>query len=193
MATTPRQDTRSGAFSSPLGKDKLLLKRFDGNEGLSELFEYRIEAYSEKPIASFDAALGANCCVSIKHYGGRTRHFNGVLVSTHWLGKQGGYAAYRLILRPWLWLLSRTTNCRIFADKSALEIIKEVFGKHGFAKFVSHTKETYPKLKYCVQYRETDLNFVCRLMEEAGISYYFEHSESQHQLILADSKTSLHR
>ena len=190
MATRPRQETRSGAFNSPLGKDALLLSRFDGTEGLSELFEYRIEALSVEPIPSFDKAIGANCCVSIKHYGGRTRHFNGVLVNTHWLGRQHEYYSYRLVLRPWLWLLSRTSNCRTFADKSALEIVKDVFGKHGFAKFVSRTKENYPKLKYCVQYRESDLNFVCRLMEEAGIYFYFDHSESGHQLVLADSKTS---
>ena len=190
MATAPRQDPRSGVFSSPLGKDKLLLSRFNGSEGLSELFEYQVEAYSEKPITNFDDAIGANCCVSIKHYGQKIRHFNGVLVSTQMVDRPGGYFTYLLVLRPWLWLLSRTSDCRFFMDKSALEIIKIVFGEYGFAKFVSNTKETYPKRKYCVQYRETDLNFVCRLMEEVGIYYYFQHSEGEHQLVLADAKTS---
>src|SRR6187402_1960763 len=106
MASKPRQDTRIASFDTPLGKDALVLYRFEASEGISELFEYRIEALSEDPIPSFDPAIGANCCVSIKTLDGSVRHFNGVLVETQWLGLKDAYCLYHLVLRPWLWLLS---------------------------------------------------------------------------------------
>ncbi|HEX2631951.1 MAG TPA: type VI secretion system tip protein TssI/VgrG, partial [Bradyrhizobium sp.] len=163
--------------------------RFDGSEGLGELFEYRIEAISEDEDIDFDGAIGRNCSLTLKSYGSE-RIFNGVLVEAQWLGMKGVYYAYRLVLRPWLWMLSRRADCRIFSDKDAKDIIKEVFNRAGFNDFDLRLTENYPKLEYCVQYRETDLAFVSRLMEQHGIYYFFEHSSDKHQLILADSKSS---
>ena len=102
------------------------------------------------------------------------------------------YFSYRIVLRPWLWLLSRTTDCRIWQDKKAPDIIKEVFNDRGFTDYESKLTEegSCPKLEYCVQYRETDLNFVCRLMEQHGIYYFFKHEGDKHILVLADSKSS---
>jgi type VI secretion system secreted protein VgrG len=183
------QDTRIGELKTPLGKDKLVLARFDGTEGLGELFEYRIEAVSKDEDINFDGAIGQNCSVTFKSYGGE-RIFNGVLVEAQWLGMKGVYYAYRLVLRPWLWMLSRTADCRIFSDKEAPDIIKEVFSKRGFNDFKLVLTENYPKLEYCVQYRETDLAFVSRLMEQHGIYYFFEHTSDKHMMVLADSKSS---
>jgi type VI secretion system secreted protein VgrG len=185
------QDTRIGNFSTPLGENVLVLARFDGSEGLGELFEYRIEALSTKELgdSDFDGAIGRNCSLTLKSYGGE-RIFNGVLVEAQWLGLKGVYYAYRLVLRPWLWLCTRTTHCRIFSDKRAPEIIKEVFNRRGFNDFRDALTDNYPKLEYCVQYRETDFNFVSRLMEQHGIYYFFEHSKDKHVLVLADSKSS---
>jgi type VI secretion system secreted protein VgrG len=190
MAAKLRQDSRIGSFNTPLGKDELALYRFEGSEGLSELFDYRIEALSETEGINFDPAIGANCCVSIKTYDGSERYFNGTLVETQWLGIKDTYHAYRLVLRPWLWMLSCVSDCKMFSDKDIPTIIKEIFGKHGFAKYEFRLQGSYPTLEYCVQYRETDLNFVCRLMEEAGIYYFFEHSEDEHKMVLADSPSS---
>jgi type VI secretion system secreted protein VgrG len=193
MAPKPTQEFRNASLATPLGKDELVISRFDGQEGLSELFEFRIEALRsfDKGNVNFDAAIGQNCCISIENYDGSKRNFNGVLVETQWLGTQDNvYLGYRLVLRPWLWLLSRVADCRIFDEKNIPDIIKAIFGKHGFAKFADRLSGNYPVLEYCVQYRETDLNFVCRLMEEAGIYYFFEHSEGEHTLVLADAKSS---
>ena len=189
MSPQLTQDTRIGKFKTPLGEDKLVLTRFDGSEGLGELFEYRIEAISEDEDIDFDGAIGQNCSLTLKSYGSE-RIFNGVLIEAQWLGMKGVYYAYRLVLRPWLWMLSRRADCRIFSDKEAKDIIKEVFNKAGFNDFDLRLTESYPKLEYCVQYRETDLAFVSRLMEQHGIYYFFEHSSDKHQLILADSKSS---
>jgi type VI secretion system secreted protein VgrG len=191
MATKLAQGTRIGRFQSPLGEDKLVLSRFDGSEGLSEMFEYTIELLSEDHLIDFDDALGKNCCVSIKSgHKDVLRHFNGVLVDARWVGKQNDLSSYRVILRPWLWMLTRTTNCRIFNEKTVPEIIQEVFSQNAFAKFELNLTASYQPLEYCVQYRESDQAFVSRLMEEFGIYYFFDHSSDEHKLVLADSASA---
>jgi type VI secretion system secreted protein VgrG len=184
-----RQNTRLAAFTTPLS-DELALSRFEASEGLSELFDYRVEAVSESAGINFDDAIGANCCVSIKTYDGSERHFNGTLVETECIETRDTYSAYRLVLRPWLWMLSCVSDCKIFSDKDIPTIIEEIFGKHVFANYEFRLQSSYPTLEYCVQYRETDLNFVCRLMEEAGIYYFFEHSDTEHRMVLADSPSA---
>jgi type VI secretion system secreted protein VgrG len=186
-----KQDSRVGELTTPLGKDVLVLVRFDGSEGLSELFEYRFECLSEDADLDFDRAIGQQCTLKLKMYD-KEREYNGILVEAQWVGIRDAYYLYRLVLRPWLWLLSRTTDCRIWLDKKAPDIIKEVFNDRGFTDYESKLTEegSCPKLEYCVQYRETDLNFVSRLMEQHGIYYFFKHEGGKHTLVLADSKSS---
>lgn len=185
------QDTRLCELKTPLGKDVLVFAGFEGSEGLSELFEYRIECLSEDADLDFDRAIGQQCTLTIKLHE-KEREFSGVLTEAQWLGVKNDYFSYRIVLRPWLWLLSRTTDCRIFQDKKAPDIIKQVFNERGFTDYESKLTEegSCPKLEYCVQYRETDLNFVCRLMEQHGIYYFFKHEGGKHTLVLADSKSS---
>lgn len=191
MSGSLSQDARFGELTTPLGKDVLVLVRFDGTEALSELFEFRIECLSEKPDLNFDGAIGQQCQVKIKVFDPE-REFNGILVEAQWTGIEHDHHTYRLILRPWLWLLGRTTDCRIFQNMTAPNIIKEVFEDRGFNDYKSelHEESSCPKLEYCVQYRETDLNFVTRLMEQHGIYYFFKHEGGKHTLVLADSKSS---
>jgi type VI secretion system secreted protein VgrG len=191
MAAPLTQDHRVGVFTTPLGKDVLVLVRLDAVEGLSQLFEFRIEALSEKPDLNFDGAIGQQCTLKIKTYG-REREFNGIMVEAQWVGAKDHYYSYRVVLRPWFWLLTRTTDCRIFLDKKAPEIIKEVFQDRGFTDFESKLTDegSYPKLEYCVQYRETDFNFITRLMEKEGIYYFFKHEGGKHKLVMSDSKSS---
>lgn len=184
------QEGRPSAFTSPLGKDVLTLARFDATEGVSEIFEFRIEALSASDHIDFDQALGHNCCATLSSPDGPDRHFNGVMVEAEAVGAYHELFLYRIVLRPWLWLLSRTSDCRIWHDKTAIQIIEEVFRDRGFSDFKAVTTKSYCKIEYCVQYRETDLNFVCRLMERFGIYYFFEHSAGTHMLKLADSKSS---
>jgi type VI secretion system secreted protein VgrG len=189
MNATLVQEKRIAILTTPLGEDVLVLSRFDGHEGLGELFEYRIEALSDQEDVDFDQVLGQACSVKFATYG-NTRYFNGILVEAQWLGASGVYYAHRLILRPWFWLLTRTTDCRIFENMSVLDIIKKVFSDRGFSDFSDKTTNGYPQIEYCVQYRETDFNFICRMMEKYGIYYYFEHSDSKHMLVMCDSKSS---
>jgi type VI secretion system secreted protein VgrG len=184
------QDDRIGSLTTPLGDNVLVLNRFDGHEALSELFEFRIEAASEQQGIDFNKALGVNHVVKIKTVDDQERYFNGVLVEARSAGTIDDLYSYHLVLRPWLWLLSLTSDCRIFSSMKPPDIIKKVFSDRGFSDFRDGLSGSYPTLEYCVQYRETDLNFVCRLMEEYGIYYFFEHSQGKHTLVLADAKSS---
>ena len=191
MATKLKQDPRIGSFTSDLGEDVLAISRFEGSECLSGLFEFRVDVVSEDKDIDFDKILGTNCGLHIyaKHDGVK-RHFRGVLVEAQWTGMVYDLRSYRLILRPWLWLLTRTTNCRIFSNKTVPGILQQVFQDKGFDAFQLRLNASYPELEYCVQYRESDFSFVSRLMEEYGIYYYFEHGESGHELIMADSSAA---
>jgi type VI secretion system secreted protein VgrG len=189
MAPVLKQQGRTAELKTPLGKDKLAITRLDGSEGLSELFTFNIEAFSDTEDVDFDGALGAKCTVTVTS-SEKTRHFNGVLVEAQWTGFRENLHSYRLVLRPWLWLLSRVSDCRIFANKTAPEIISDIFAKHGFATVEKKLTENYDPLEYYVQYRETDLDFVTRVMEEFGIYYFFRHDDGDHTLVLADAKSS---
>src|SRR3954469_16247968 len=115
------QNTRICELITPLGENELVLTRLDATEGLSELFEYRIEALSETIDVDFDGAIGQQCGVKVKMYG-KERQFNGILVEAQFIGVRSDFFLYRLVLRPWLWLLSHKADCRIFLDKKAPEI-----------------------------------------------------------------------
>lgn len=184
------QSERVAELVTPAGSDVFALVHFEGEEGLSRLFEYRIDALCDDQNYDFDRLLGKNIHVRFKSYDGVDRFFNGIVVDTEWSGIRQASNIYRLTLRPWLWLLGRRANCRIFKDKSVIDIVEEVFKGAGFSDFaIKASRGDYDKIEYCVQYRETDLDFVSRLMEEWGIYTFYEHSESKHQLILADSRS----
>ena len=190
MVSQKRQDTRIASLKTPLGTDKLVVTRFDGTEGLSELFEFRIEALSDEENIDFDSILGQNGTLSFHTHDLGKRHFCGRIVEAQWLGVRQTDYVYRIVMRPWFWLLGHKTDSRIFKEKTAPQIIAEVFGEHGFARFEDRTSKSYRTLEYCVQFRESDLAFVSRVMEEEGIGYYFEHQDDEHTLILSDSSTS---
>jgi type VI secretion system secreted protein VgrG len=181
------QEGRIGELTTPAGQNTFVLNRFEGTEGLGQLFEYRVGALSLQENYDLNSQIGRNCNVRIKTVDGLDRHFNGVLTEANYTGGQYGLFGYQLVLRPWLHLLSRTSDCRIFSNMKPNKIITQVFGDRGFNDFRENLQEEYPTLEYTVQYRETDLNFVCRLMEKYGIYYYFEHTQSKHTLVLCDA------
>jgi type VI secretion system secreted protein VgrG len=188
MATNLRQSGRIASFVTPSKEDEFSLIDFDAEEGISELFTYRIKAASNTENADLQKLIGENCHIKFTLKNGKPRIFNGILVNAQWLGREDDLQIYQFTLKPWFWLLSYRSDCRIFKDKTALEIIKIIFGKEGKADFHDRA-EAPPKIEYCVQYRETDLEFVLRLMEKYGIYYYFKHSEGGHKMILTDSRS----
>jgi type VI secretion system secreted protein VgrG len=171
---------------TPLGVDVLLFHRMSAREELSRLSEFDIDVLSEQGDIDIDQLLGKNVTLKLQLHDGGVRHFNGYVTRFAQAGMHGRYHAYHATVCPWLWFLTRTADCRIFQDLSVPEIIEQVFNDHAIADVRSMLTENYRKWRYCVQYRETDFNFVSRLMEQEGIYYFFNHAEGRHTLVLAD-------
>jgi type VI secretion system secreted protein VgrG len=178
---------RKISLKTPLGADQLLLRAATITERLGQPFEIDVDLLSPDEGVDFDSLLGKDLTLSIKLDGGSERHFHAFIAGFAQIGRLGRYVTYRAHAVPWLWFLSRCADCYIFQNKSVPDIIKEVFREHGFTDLKDTLTKTYRVRDYCVQYRETDLNFVQRLMEEEGIYYFFEHASGSHKLVLADS------
>lgn len=182
------------AIDTPLGKDVLLLQELEGYEAISRLFSYELNllAYDNDSIP-FEKIVGQKVTVQIQLPDGTLRNINGY-VSRFVQGETDKrlFTHYHAQVVPWLWFLTRQADCRIFQNKTAPEIITQVFDLFEFKDYRNNLQNPYPTLEYCVQYRETSFNFVSRLMEEFGIFYYFIHSDQgTHQLVLADQSGAL--
>jgi type VI secretion system secreted protein VgrG len=176
-------------LTTPLGDDQLVVVRFDGTEGVSELFEFRIEALSTMDDIDFDELIGKNVTLSINSPSEDPRHFDGILTEAQWLGSRDNFNVYQLVLRPWFWLMSHRSDCFIFHEKKVTDVVSDVFHRHSFADIDDRTSGSYEPMEYCVQYRESDMAFVSRLLEQYGISYFFTHEEGSHKLVLTDQNS----
>lgn len=172
-----------------LGEDALLLDGFSGVETVSAPFSMTVDLLSEDPAVKAEDVLGTPAHLSLQLPDGEHRHFHGIVRRFSQLGQRDDLTGYRAELVPWLWFLSLYQNLRIFQQKSVLDIVEQVFKDRGFSDFKIKCTRSYAAREYCVQYRESDLDFVSRLLEEEGIFYYFEHSDSKHELVLVDDST----
>jgi type VI secretion system secreted protein VgrG len=190
----PSQSLRYLQLETSLGKDALILAQASGHERLGGLFEIACEFTSESGDLNLDDLLGTSATLAIhnaeqgrKGSVAHSRYFNGYFSSISFGGYGAeGQARFHATLVPWLWFLTRTSDCRIFQDKSVPDILEEVFRDAGFSDFRKDLHGSYSPREFCVQYRETDFNFVSRLMECEGIYYYFEHENGSHKLVLCD-------
>jgi type VI secretion system secreted protein VgrG len=173
--------------STPIGADVLLFKAASISEQLNQVPSIRLEMLSEDADLVYADLLGQPIGIHVTLEDGGERHFHGLVTDMTQMGRHGRYLVYQAELRPWLWFLSRTTDCKVFQDKTVKDIVSEVFADYPMAKLEWRTTESYTPWVYCVQYRETDLDFVKRMLEIEGITWYFEHEEDTHTLILTDS------
>ncbi|HEY1305501.1 MAG TPA: type VI secretion system tip protein TssI/VgrG [Vicinamibacterales bacterium] len=181
---------RAMEITTPLGDD-LLFHRMHAEEEMSRLTALRIDLLSPKHDIKPDGILGKNVTVKLGLPDDSTRCFNGVVTRFSQGAQYGRYFRYFAVVRPWLWLLTRTTDCRIFQEMTVPDIVKKVFADEPTADFKFELTGSYRKWVYCVQYRETDFNFVSRLLEEEGITYYIKHTDGHNTVVLTDS-TSKH-
>ncbi len=191
--------TRALDIETPLGPGAFILTAFSGSEHMARLSEFRVQLKSKRPDITGEQMLGQNVTVRLELPASMhtARYFNAYI--TRWSGvteivdsmkgqQQTKAYLYEATMHPWLWFLTRQANSRIFQNKKVPEIIRDVFTAHGgLASFEDKTTRTYPRWVYCCQYRETDFNFVSRLMEQEGIYYYVRHDNGKHTLVLADS------
>ncbi len=182
------QANRQLAIQTPLGENVLLLEALDGAEALSSLFGYalRVRAFND----AIDPAqlITKSIDWQIRLDGGGWRPFNGC-VATYSGGEAmaRGQRSYVLNVVPWLWFLQHRQDSRVFQNNTVIQIAEQIFTELGFKDFdTSGLAQEYKPRLYCVQYRETDFNFVSRLFEEEGIFYYFQHQQGRHVLMLAD-------
>jgi type VI secretion system secreted protein VgrG len=185
------QAHRDIAVTSALAADTLLFRSMSGTEQLGRLPEYRIRLASAQKEIQIGAVLGKPMGVHVNLADGGVRHFHGVVTRFRHVGRDGDMAAYEATVHPWPWLLTRSSNCRIFQDMTVPDIVAQVCGAPAYGGLVdlstSMLDGSYAPVPYCVQYRETDFNFVCRLLESAGIYFFFVHDSARHTMVLADS------
>ncbi len=191
MARARTQETRQLAVATPKGDDYFLLRTLSGTEGVSTLFEYTLELLGGEDNTPYADLVGKPMTVRLELGNGSTRYFSGIVSRFAQSTGEKGRVEFRATLVPWLWLLTRRSDCRIFQGKTVPDIIKQAFRDLGLTDFEDKLDGTYREWEYCVQYRETDFAFVSRLMEQEGIYYYFRHENGKHVLVLADSTPSV--
>jgi type VI secretion system secreted protein VgrG len=190
-STTPKDSYAKIKIDPDPGIDLI----FDGMKMIDELgrpFEIDLDVSSSVPKGDLSTVLGASVTVTFQQPGNADTYYNGKLTRVRYLGQVGGAYRYKMQLRPWIWLLSQTQDCKIFQKQSAFAIINSIFKAAEFSDIQDKRslKNGDAVLDYCVQYRETSLDFVTRLMERFGIYYYFDHSETTHTLVFADDLNS---
>jgi type VI secretion system secreted protein VgrG len=186
------QANRPLRVNTKLGPDVLLLESFRGTETISKPFSFTLKLLSDNPAVNLKDLLSSPMVITVELPEEKERHIHGIVNRAVQLEfGEDGLVGYEVEIVGWIWFLSLFTDCRIFQNKTAPEIIEQVFGDRGFTDFKLQLQGSYPKREYCVQYRETDLNFVSRLMEDEGIFYFFQHDEDKHTLVMADAQSSI--
>ena len=192
------QENNVISIDTPLGKDVLYLTRFSADETMSHPFSYQVMMYTVGTKIALKDLVGKKVCISLRNAedSGEMRYFHGVVSHLESLGMRTSdsevaqdYIDYRAVVVPSVSLMVKRSNCRIFQNLSVQEIVADLFGQHQ-VDFSDKTTKTYPKYDYCVQYQESDFDFISRLLQQEGIFYFFEHSDSSHTLILADDITA---
>jgi type VI secretion system secreted protein VgrG len=175
---------------SVLGADQLLIKDAIVREHLGTLGAIDLDLLSPNESLAMDDLLGQGISIELTLENDQPRFFHGLVAEFAQSGRLGRYARYSVRVVPWLWLLTRTSDCRIFQQQSIPDIIKSLFRAHGTSDFEDSLSGSYAPREYCVQYMETDFNFVSRLMEEEGIYYFFRHEQDKDTLVLCDSASA---
>jgi type VI secretion system secreted protein VgrG len=189
-----KQTDRLIRIYTPLGDDVLVPRSFEGVEGISRLYEYRIELASENGTISSQDIVGKRVTLSVLQSDNETqRYFDGFVSHFTKLPRRPphrSYFEYEIKIVPWTWFLTRTTNCRIFQEKTVPQVIEQIFQDFQFTDFQPQISGTHNPWTYCVQYRETAFDFISRLMEKEGIYYFFKHEMGKHTMVLTDKNTA---
>lgn len=194
MAAT--QTARVLEVTTVLDNDVLMINGYSGTEQVSGLFQFDVDLLAELANASSvkpDDLVGS--LITVKVGLGEDvkthRYVNGMIKRFYEGGRDERYVYYQAEIVPWFWLLTQTADCKVFQDATAVDVIKQVFDEHkssfSFIKYSDKTAGEFTKQDYCVQYRETDFNFVSRVMEEEGIYYFFEHTADGHNLVFSNT------
>ena len=211
-APTRTLDINSTAIPVFLGRPALEPVRLSGREGVNSLFEYELLlktpdalnlGASEAADFDLDSFIGReiSCNIqldgagqfiagavgaSVDHIGAGVRQINALITDAALWGEEGRHVQYKLTLRPWLHLATLSVDCKIYQDKTVVQILDELLADYDFP-VDKRLIEAYPPRDFQTQYNESDFDFFSRLCQEWGISYFFEHSSDKHRLVLIDN------
>jgi type VI secretion system secreted protein VgrG len=182
------QENRLFTLHTPLADGVLLLDQFQGTETLSEPFRFTLQLLSERADLAPKELMGKPMGVTLRTASGADRWFHGHVTSFSHTGSDGGFAGYQAELGPWTDFLKHRINCKLFQDMNLPAILREVFKDYGrLARTRFNFKEEeYPPITLCVQYQESDFQFITRLLEAHGLYYYFKFEPDSHVLVLAN-------
>jgi len=190
MADWLTQEDHLLQLTTPLGKDVLALTELIFEEGVSKVFNGDLTMISGETNISPEKVIGKAFSIKLRS-GDQPRYFHGQVHHFRAGEIENGLRTYHAKIVPFLHFLDYTSDCRIFQNKSVIDIAYAILGEFGFSNFMDNrTTRAYPAREYCVQYRETALNFLNRLFEEEGIFYFFEHEKDKHTLVLADKNAT---
>lgn len=187
-------------LDTKISSESVWVINFKGSEGCSQLFNYHCTFVLKQPLTDINALVGKIINFSIHSLApAEQRNFSGLLIglTANFEQKFPGWYCYEAEIAPWLWLLGQRKNCRIFPgggtrkEVTVVEVMTELFKDYNkFAVNFEGIKGHYPARDFWLQYNETDLAFLMRILSQHGIFYYFKHEENQHILILADNKNA---
>lgn len=173
-------------------EEDLLLEHFSGSEGLSRLYQFDLALLSQRSDVKLKSLIGRPATVEIELADGTSRYINGYINRFSTQGSDGGYVRYSALLGPWLWMLTCRFDSRIFQDKTVQDVVSEVFAGFGsLAKYEFRLNKALKPYSYITQYRESDFNFIQRLLENEGLFFYFEHTADAHVMIITDDSSTL--
>ncbi|MRG96645.1 type VI secretion system Vgr family protein [Polyangium spumosum] len=174
--------------------DSFDVREFSVSEKISQLFEVRLIALSDNPNVDFEAIVGqpARFVMHGGHgEGAGPRIWTGVCNELEQLGaEETGLSSYNISIVPTLWLATQRRNYRMFQQLSEPDIVAKMLSEWGIEPVLKIDKGAYKKRKYRVQYAETDYAFISRMLEDAGVCFYFEPSEEGTKLVLSDAPQS---
>jgi len=179
--------TKTAAVFTTLGKTDLVFYAMSGTERLGCSYSYGATLLSENPDIGLSEILGQPICIILRLRGGSHREFSGFVTRFSFVGGIGRHSAYHVQIEPWLALLRQRVRSRIYQGKTVPFVIEQLFREHGFSDFSNALTGKYRTFDYLVQYRESDLEFLLRMMQQEGIYFFFKHHDRKQQLVLADS------
>jgi type VI secretion system secreted protein VgrG len=182
------QATRPLQVTTPLGDNVLLITAFTGFESISRLYHFHLTlAAPDQTQVDFDQLLGASITTSLRLPSGDWRYFNGICSSLTQGMRRQSFTYYDMEVVPTFWRLTQNYQSRIFQYLSVPQILEQVLSPVPYVTF--DISGTFAPREYCVQYRESDHDFACRLMEEEGIFFYFIHSADRHEMIVTNKQS----
>lgn len=189
-----KQDNRLIKINSPLGEDMILVEAMSVSEGMSKLYSIELDLVHAEEDMSYTPTtvppaniLGKPVAISVKQSDGVERFFHGIVNYFQQGIRHVRFTFYKAVVVPHVWMLTQRRQTKIYQQKSVKEILEEIL--KGFTNRFE-LQGTYEKRNYCVQYQETDWDFASRLMEEEGIFYFFEHTNNEHKIVIADQPQS---